>query len=277
MKAPARLLLLLGLLWGTAAEARSSLSAAELHEHAAAVAALRRGAPTEAIAQLELLADRGVVQPDVSYDRGLAYLTRAQSRASQPGDYGRAAAALQEALRLRPSDEGAQAALARVQEDLARARGRRGNTSLMARPSLLRAVLDFLPESLVAGLALAASLATTLGLALALFVRSVRRRFLGRWVTLLAGALGLLLGTWAWAARQQRHATREAVVIASEARLRDAAGIPLRGKELGGGDGLLPEGALLVILEETERFFLVEWGAKRYRVQRDEVRLLARD
>ncbi|HMA94421.1 MAG TPA: hypothetical protein VKP30_17135, partial [Polyangiaceae bacterium] len=34
-----------------------------------ATAALNKGANTEAVQQLELLADRGVVHPDVSFDR----------------------------------------------------------------------------------------------------------------------------------------------------------------------------------------------------------------
>src|SRR5579864_4158247 len=42
----------------------------------AATAALGEGRATEAIADLEALADRGVVDPVASYDRGLAYAMR---------------------------------------------------------------------------------------------------------------------------------------------------------------------------------------------------------
>ncbi|MDF2694931.1 MAG: hypothetical protein K0S65_3314, partial [Labilithrix sp.] len=53
--------------------------------------ALAAGRPGEAIAKFEALADRGVVDAVVSFDRGLAYAARVRAGGEQPGDLGRAA------------------------------------------------------------------------------------------------------------------------------------------------------------------------------------------
>src|SRR5215217_3532563 len=83
--------------------------------YAAALVALRKGADNEAIDRLELLADQGVVSADASLARAAAYLARADGSRAQPGDLGRAAAALNEALLLRPDDAKAEQALEEVQ------------------------------------------------------------------------------------------------------------------------------------------------------------------
>ena len=83
-------------------------------------AALERGAYGEAIAELESLADRGFVHADASFNRGLAYVGRARSLQAEPGDLGRAAAALSETLALRPDDEEAEQALFAVRSEIGR-------------------------------------------------------------------------------------------------------------------------------------------------------------
>ena len=50
----------------------------------------------EAIDQLELWSDQGVVHPDLSFDRGVSYLGRAESSAKRPRDLGQAVAAFVE-------------------------------------------------------------------------------------------------------------------------------------------------------------------------------------
>src|SRR5262249_55859553 len=72
---------------------------------------LRRGEFGAAIDAFEALADQGLVHPDASFDRGLAYVMRVKAHAERPGDLGRAAAAFEEALLLRPGDEEADRAL----------------------------------------------------------------------------------------------------------------------------------------------------------------------
>ncbi len=62
------------LLWSTNVLAQADDPPEALAQKA--VAALRGGHPAEAIADFESLADRGVVDANMSYDRGLAYAER---------------------------------------------------------------------------------------------------------------------------------------------------------------------------------------------------------
>ena len=50
-----------------------------------AAEAVERGAFSDALLRLEQLSDRGFVHPDASFNRGLAYLQRAESAQAQPG------------------------------------------------------------------------------------------------------------------------------------------------------------------------------------------------
>src|ERR1700690_2497168 len=67
---------------------------------ASATEALAAGHPADAIADLEGLADRGVVDAAMSFDRGLAYAQRVRIGGEQPGDLGRAAHGFEEARAL---------------------------------------------------------------------------------------------------------------------------------------------------------------------------------
>src|SRR5262245_40019358 len=102
-------------------------------------AALFRGAnealagnrPSEAIAKLEALADRGVVDAVVSFDRGLAYAARVRAGAEQAGDLGRAAHGFEEARELTHDTAlatDATNALAVVRSEIARRRSRSGES-----------------------------------------------------------------------------------------------------------------------------------------------------
>src|SRR5262245_25063525 len=73
-----------------------------------AVTSLERGAYDDAIDLFESLADRGFVHPDASFDRAVAYVERARTPNARPGDLGRAVAALEETLLLRPGDPDAE-------------------------------------------------------------------------------------------------------------------------------------------------------------------------
>src|SRR3954464_7368371 len=141
-------------------------------DFAAASSALQRGAYTEAIDTLELLADRGFVHPDASFNRAVAYVERARSSSATPGDLGRAAAALSEVLLLRPSDEQAEAGLSRIRAEIARRHAREGTAPVMARDSLARAATSLFDENVWAWLALTGSLLLTVGLALRRFVQT---------------------------------------------------------------------------------------------------------
>ena len=230
----------------------------------AAVSALARGAPSKAIDQFELLADHGVVHPDISYDRALAYIERARSPHAQPGDLGRAVAALSEDLALRPGDEAAKILLGR----------RSGTTSLLARPSLQRAIVGLLPENIWAGLALFFSLSTTAGLLLRLLASSARRRFVGATLAWLGLGLGITFAGMTALSARQRTRTRDAIVVVPAARLLDASGAALSGKPLQGADSSIPEGSRLAVLGQVQGLYRVEWGQVTAYLPMTELQLL---
>lgn len=238
-----------------------------------ATAALNKGANTEAIQQLELLADRGVLHPDVSFNRAVAYARRARSPQAKPGDLGRTSFALSEALALRPKDPEAKALLTRVEQELSRARSRRGNPSLLARPRLTRAVVDLLPENVWAIAAILCSFAATAGIILRFFSRQPRRKLAGS-VTAWLGAAALALSSAGLGyAVHQRKATRQGIVVAADARLLDVTGAPLSPTQ-GAQDLTIPEGARVVITSRTERLLEVEWGSLRAYVSPSDLQLL---
>ncbi|RYZ04349.1 MAG: hypothetical protein EOO73_24035 [Myxococcales bacterium] len=262
-------LLLLCLLMLVAARSR-----AETPEegYAAALVALGKGADNEAIDRLELLADQGVVSADASLARAAAYLARADGTRAQPGDLGRAAAALNEALLLRPDDAKTEHALEEVQAEIARRRSKQ-DSSVVVRPRLTRALVGLLSEQAWAMLAAFSSLVVTLGLV----ARRITERPLPRLSGLVAiyvGALLLLLfGGAAYAAEQFRSTSQPAVVVVPEARLTNEAGRPLAAKR-GAETTAVPEGATVYVRERREGRCLIEWGSTDGWVSLSDVRLL---
>lgn len=257
----------------------TSVSAAALDQESStllqsATAAINRDAPSEAIAALEQLADRGVQHPDVSFNRAIAYVKRARSSRAQPGDLGRAVAALEETLAQRASDVEANALLASVQTELSRARSKRGAQSLLVRPSLSHSIVTLLPENFWALTAMMTSLACTLGLITAWLARSARRRFVGKVVASIAGVTCLLAGFVLNAASRIRHEYRVAVVVVPEARLRNAAGMPLPASVTRDSAGI-PEGARVDVARVTDRFCAVNWGEVSAFVERGDLELLS--
>jgi hypothetical protein len=242
----------------------------------AANAALSKGAPTEAIQQLELLADHGVLHPDVSFNRAVAYAARAHSPQARPGDYGRATFALTEALTLRPADVEAQALRERVQKELSHARSRRGSPSVLAKPRLSRAIVALLPENVWAAGAALASMATTLGILFRFGGGNARRRLAGGVTAWLSGALLLLTSFGLYRAVHERHSTQQGVVVVEEARLLDAAGAPMSTTGHSPQDLIMPEGATVVVTGRTERLLQVEWGNLEAYVGLTDVQLLPR-
>jgi tetratricopeptide (TPR) repeat protein len=267
-------LVLVALLASHASLARAAESDSA-REFSAASEALKRGAYTEAIDTLELLADRGFVHPDASFNRAVAYVERARSSTAAPGDLGRAAAALSEVLELRPDDDEAEAGLARIRAEISRRHSREGVAPVMARPSLSRAATSLLDENVWAALALLGSLLLTLGLALRRFVHSTSAR--------LAGAIGIGLGTvllgggaaLAAGARHFRLTSSPAVVVTEEARLLDESGKPLPQKRGAADSVTVPEGATVYVLERRPSFYRVEWGSSEGWVTPGQVRILA--
>lgn len=227
-------------------------------------AALERGAFTEAIAQLELWSDQGVVHPDLSFDRGVAYLGRAESPARRSADLGQAAAAFEEALHLDPSDDEAELVIERIREDLSQRRAKRDGDGVVARPRLTRALLGLIGENVWAGLGAVGALALSLGLAARFASRGHRVRLSGGIAAVIGLALAVLGAGMAFVGLRLRAHAVPAVVIVEEARLHDAEGRPFAGARaastLGETGDRVPEGTLVHISSARGNLVRVEWG-----------------
>jgi hypothetical protein len=240
---------------------------------------LEQGAFSEAIAELELWSDRGVVEADLSFNRGVAYLGRAESPARRRADLGQALAAFEEARHLDPQDEEATLIIERIRTSIATERAKRDADRVVARPRLARALLGLVGENIWAGLGAAGSGVLSLGLGVWLWARSERARLAGG----LAAAFGLLLGAlgagMALAGMRLRASTAPAVVVVEEARLQGADGLPLevaRGAStLGEASNRVPEGTLVHIGAERGSLIQIEWGDRDAWLNARDVRRLA--
>ncbi len=240
--------------------------------YAAALAALRKGADNEAIDRLELLADQGVVGADASLARAAAYLARADGTRSQPGDLGRAAAALSEALLLRPDDAKTEHALEEVQAEIARRKSKQQN-SVVVRPRLTRALVGLLSERTWSLLAALSSLVVTIGIVARRLTQRPLTRLSGLVAVCVGGVLMLVFGGGAYAAERFRVTSQPAVVVVPEARLTSETGRPLPSKR--GSDGnTVPEGATVYVRQKSEGRCLVEWGSADGWLSLSDVRLL---
>lgn len=242
--------------------------------YAAAFAALGKGADNEAIDRLELLADQGVANADASLLRAAAYLARADGGGAQPGDLGRAAAALSEALLLRPDDAQAERGLDAVQAEIARRKSKQ-QENVVVRPRLSRAVAGLLPEQLWATLALLSSLAVALGVVVRRLAKRSLPRLTGMVAVSVGSALGVAFGSGAYAAEQFRVNSQAGVVVVPEAHLTNEQGRQLPSKR-GADTTVVPEGATVYVRERRQERYLVEWGSTDAWLRSSEVRLLAR-
>ena len=257
--ARAFLLALVVLAFGTGARADVAPDEAPEALFKKGALALRDGAVNDAVEVFEMLADRGFVHPDASFDRAVAYLGRARSPQKQPGDLGRAAAALAETLALRPGDREAESALEAVRQEIGRTRARRGGAPLIARPRLLRALVALMPEPAWGALAALGSVSLAWGLALRLLLRRTGSEVPGALGIGVGGLLLCLGGGLAAGARHFRKTSTLAVVVVPEARLLDENGRPLPARSAN-DNAVAPEGAELVVVEHRGGLDRVEWG-----------------
>jgi tetratricopeptide (TPR) repeat protein len=235
------------------AQAPTAAAAAERDYFADGAAALAGGKYQDAIDLLEAYADHMPPHPDASYDRGLAYVLRVRNGSERPGDLGRAAAAFEEALLLRPADDDARHALELVHGEIARRRARRGDDAVLAKPSLDRVVVRLASERTWGILAAVAAGLLAVGLVL-------RRRPAGSahlagillvpaCAVALAAFIPLYLG-----ARHLRLETRIGVLVVREAHLTDE-----EGKAVGGDP--IPEAARVELGERRGRLVHVLYGS----------------
>ncbi|MFO0661727.1 MAG: hypothetical protein U0165_18120 [Polyangiaceae bacterium] len=226
-----------------------------------------RGALRECIEIHESFVDAGGQHPDVSFNRGLAYLARVRKGDAKPGDLGRAAAAFEETLMLRPDDLPAQQALDLIRGQVAKRAARNGgDVEVSVGPPPARALAELVSETTWAVIALVGALVLTVSLI-------VRRSAHG--ATQLAGNIGsaiglaltVIMGGMTWLASHERHAAGAGVVIAPEARLLDDKGAPL-------GVPALPEAARVDVLDRKGATLRVRWGQREGNVPLQQVRVL---
>jgi hypothetical protein len=240
---------------------------------ASANAALAEGRAGDAVGALEALADRGVVDPVASYDRGLAYATRVRIGAGMPGDLGRAAQGFEEALDLtrdaKVADDAARG-LAAVRSEIARRRARAGEPVVVdpAR-SLGRAVAGLLSEDVWAILALVASFVIGAGLFVRRLASAPRVRVAGGLGAGIAAPVLLVSVVMALAARSDRLNLHEAVVVTPGARPTDERGLAVP------GGAALPEGARVEVVETRGALARVRFGAVEAWVSSDALREIA--
>ncbi len=227
--------------------------------------ALRKGEYGAAIDTFEALADQGFVHPDASYDRGVAYVMRVRAKADRPGDLGRAAAAFEEALLLRPDDRDADAALDLVRAEVTRRRARRTKDAIDVRPTLDRVIVGLAGEETWGLAAFAASLALALGLVLR--PRPGRAHIAGSILVPTAIVALAALVPLAWGAHALRLSTRPGVIVTSEVYLSDDQG------SASGGD-LVPEAARVEVGDRKGGLVHVRWGATEGWVPAADVRVL---
>jgi len=224
----------------------------------AATDALASGRPGDAIANLEALGDRGIVDPVVSFDRGLAYAGRVRAGAEQPGDLGRAAHGFEEARELSRDSAlvaDANAALALVRAEVAKRRSRGGDPiEVESGVSLGRSIVKLLPENAWATLAGLCALALAVGIVLRARATLPRLKVAGTTTAAIAGGLLAVSTLILHTARDIRHHVRDAVVIAPSARLLDAQHVAMSSV------AALPEAARVQILDEGGGFAHVVAG-----------------
>jgi hypothetical protein len=190
--------------------------------------ALSESRPAEAIRSLESLADRGMSHPDLSFNRGLAYASRATAATSEVGDLGQAVAGFAEALHLRPGDKQAERAVRQTQLLVAKKAAGDQTSSENDSLGLIEKTLQGLSPFWLFVLAALGSVAASGGSLLRLSTRETIRLSglvtAGIGVFLLFGAGSLFLF------RQTLFdGARQGVVIAPEARLVDESGAQLKG------------------------------------------------
>ena len=259
-------------LFSCASSARAEDDPATLFTQA--TQALKEGRAGDAIASFEALADRGVVDPVASFDRGLAYAMRVRIGAEVPGDLGRAVHGFEEARDLsrdaRLTDD-ATHALTVVRSEVARRRTRAGQpVEVDPGRSLVRTVASLLAEDAWAALAVGSSALLALGLLVRWLARASRLRVAcGVAAGVAAPALAVSIAM-TLAARHDRLGLREAVVVSATARPTDDRGITV------GGGTPLPEGARVEVLEARGPWTRVRFGAIEASVAAGALRDLAR-
>jgi hypothetical protein len=233
--------------------------------------ALQQGTPNEAIGAFEALADHGVADASISFNRGLSYAARVRIGAGQPGDLGRAIHGFEEARTL-SHDEGlvhaAESALLVLRGEVAARQLTRGASLDVDRPQPLTRILSSaLPLRAWNTICISASIL----FALALLGRP-RLNERGRLAAAIAASL--LVPSWGYTLAMSHLAERtaarsEAVVVIDNLRLGSDRGL------IPGGAEPLPEGARVEVLSTLDGWSRVEWGRSKGYVPIGAIRIIA--
>jgi hypothetical protein len=222
------------------------------------VDSLQHGRPGEAVVDFESLADHGVVEATLSFDRGLAYADRVRVGGEQPGDLGEAAHGFLEAARL-ASDSGlahdAEKALAIVRAEVGRRRARAGEpVELDPGMSLGPSIVRLLAEDTWALLGVVGSFVV----GGALFARRAVRERRSRIAAGVAGGIGALLFLGCTgatlAARHDRLTLVIGVIVSAGAHPTDERGLVVPNATT------LPEAAEVRVLARRAGWAQVRWG-----------------
>lgn len=217
-----------------------------------ALAAIDKGDIANAIVELESMADSGVIHPDVSYNRGIAYATRAQSSTAEPGDLGRAAAGFEETLRLRPGDKDAEKALDMIRGEITRRRSKQDKKDVIVRATLGTAVLELLPVGVWSLAAMGASLLGGIGLLLR-WRKSGWIHVVGAVLAPLSLIIMVALIPIAYLARDHEETTKPGVLVVHEAALEQDSGKATDAPNI-------PEGSLVELGRRKDDKVFVRWG-----------------
>ncbi|AKV03879.1 hypothetical protein AKJ09_10542 [Labilithrix luteola] len=233
---------------GTNAEAAVDTERDPARLFEASVDALAKGHAATAIAGFESLGDHGVVDPVVSYDRGLAYAARVRAGAEQPGDLGRATHGFEEARDLTKDSAlaaDASRALTDIRAEIARRRARAGDpVEFEHGASFGRSIVTLLDENVWAVLAGIFAAALAVGIVLRARATAPRAKVAGNTTAAVAGGLLLVTSLVLYFARDARLHLREGVVVIEGAHLLDDRHVAL------GGVAPIPEGARVRILDD---------------------------
>lgn len=233
--------------------------------------ALQQGTPNEAISAFESLADRGVTDASLSFNRGLSYAVRVRINAGQPGDLGRAIHGFEEARTL-SHDEGlvhsAESALLMLRGEVASRQMLRGASLEVDRPPpLSRMLSSALPLRVWNAICISASI--LFAVALLARTRLNERAHLAAAIvaSILAPVWGysLAMSHFAERSRVSRH---EAVVVTENLRLGTEQGL------IPGGADSLPEGARVEVVSTRDGWSRVEWGRSKGYVPIGAIRLI---
>jgi hypothetical protein len=183
----------------------------------------------DAIREAEAAADRGIFDADLSFNRGLSYLKRAKTSATEPGDLAQAAAGFAEALVLNPDDAEAERGLEQARLLIAQDRTQTSTTPDSSNLGILEQVLKALSPFVLATISAFGSLTLSLGLWLFSSPRSSRKNAAG--IVALVGTLLLVPALLLAGLRHLVfHDAAVAVVIAEGAEVVDAGGKRIAGR-----------------------------------------------